>query len=109
MFKEVKIEIPHDVTRILGHLLRNRMHCVVKIHNVAIWRAIYNTGYVCLAKMNFGKYTFNMIINYIKFREMSVCKFFPFPTTWLFQHDCIHFNQKYQMRWRQPCFRETNY
>ena len=73
MFKEVKIEISHDVTRILGHFLQYRMHCVIEIHNVAIWRAIYNTSYVCLTiKMNFCKYTFNMIINYIKFREMSV-------------------------------------
>ena len=79
MFTEVKIEIPHDVTRILGHLLQYRMHCVVKVHNVAIWRAIYNTSYVCLSiKMHFCKYTFNIIINYIKFREMSVCKFFSY-------------------------------
>ena len=79
MFKEVKIEISHDVTRILGHFLQYRMHCIIEIHNVAIWRAIYNTSYVCLTiKMNFCKYTFNMIINYIKFREMSVCKFFSY-------------------------------
>ena len=79
MFKEVKIEISHDVTRILGHFLQYRMHCVIEIHNVAIWRAIYNTSYVCLTiKMNFCKYTFNMIINYIKFREMSVWKFFSY-------------------------------
>ena len=65
-----------DVARILCHLLQDRMHCVVEIHNVTIWRAVNNTNYVCLTtEMKFSKYTFIMIINYIKFTEFSTCNF----------------------------------
>ena len=71
MFEDVKIKV-HNVARVLRHLPQDRMYCVVEIHNVAIWRAVINTNYVCLiTEMKFSKYTFNMIINYIKFTEFS--------------------------------------
>ena len=77
MFEEVKIKVAHNVARILCHLLQDRMHCVVEIHNVTIWRAVNSSNYVFLTvEMKFSKYTFNMIINYIKFTEFSTCNFF---------------------------------
>ena len=49
----------------------------VIMHNVTIWRSVNNTNYVSLRiKMKLSKYTFNMIINYVKFSELSTRIFF---------------------------------
>ena len=73
MFEEIKIKVTHNVARILCHLLQDIMHCVVESHSVTIWRAVCNTNNIYLTiKMKFCKYTFNMIINYIKFQVHAI-------------------------------------
>ena len=43
------------------------MYCAVEIPNVAFWRAVYNSSYVCLTiKMKCCKYTFNVRDQFIE-------------------------------------------
>ena len=42
MFVEVKIKGAHNVARILCHLLQDRIHCVIEIHNVATVKPVCN-------------------------------------------------------------------
>ena len=113
MFKEVKIEISHDVTRILGHFLQ--IECIVLLQStMLLFGGRYTTPvmYVWPLRWFFAKThsIWSLTISsserwvYVNFQLYTKTHHLPFATTWLIQHACIHLYHTYQMRMEAAMF-----